>query len=114
MAKIKSGFEYTLPEAGEHIGRISDVRFKQADKGAKAYYEIEMDCGNEALSFRLYASRVPYFMGCIARQIDKDVIGGMSLQKVLECLMEQVFSVWVVYDEEYGVQYQFSAPRVGP
>lgn len=107
--KMLNELEMTLPALGEHVGKVTAYSVV-AEKGKQPYYALTISDGECELSTRLYAGRVAYFMGAIARQTG-GAVAGMRTSQVLEYLTEHAFSVWVSYDETYGIQYNFSKPR---
>lgn len=106
---ILDELEMTLPALGEHVSKVTAYSVV-AEKGKQPYYALSLSDGECMMQTRIYSGRVAYFMGAIARQTG-GAVAGMRTSQVLEYLTEHAFSVWVTYDETYGIQYNFSAPR---
>lgn len=106
---ILNELEMTLPALGEHVGKVTAYS-AVAEKGKQPYYSVSISDGEITMQTRIYSARIAYFMGAIARQTG-GAIAGMRTSQVLEYLTEHPFSVWVSYDDTYGIQYNFSAPR---
>ena len=106
-------FEMTLPALGEHVGRVLTYKLvteAEAGEGKQPYYAVTIEAKDCAIQTRIYGGRVAYFMGAIARQTE-GAVAGMRFTQVLDYLMKHDFSVWATWDDKYGMQYNYSAPR---
>lgn len=105
-------FDYCAPNTGRHTCKVTCYEHVVPEEEGKQDYILVTMLGKDCCTFeaRLYAARIPYFMGAIARQT-RGATAGIKLSAVLDYLMAHDFDIWVSYDPDYGMQVNYSAPR---